>query len=195
MAKQLLPSPVGTGEPSPELVFTGSSRPGQVWLGPLHGPPVLHRHCDCPLGPAPQIQTKVLLADDAVCTTWISAHLSPRLAPLCLQEQWVWGVPVCVFPILFPHLRSQLVTCVQTPLSRPRARWRGARTCVSDAGARGPLLRTRFNPRAAGDDWPLREPPGFTQHHDQLVSNRSRVSCRLCGRREVHTAQRRHSRY
>ena len=25
MAKQLLPSPVGTGEPGPELVFTGSS--------------------------------------------------------------------------------------------------------------------------------------------------------------------------
>ena len=90
LAKQLLPSPVGTGEPGPELVFTGSSRPGQVWLGPLHGAPVLHRHCDCPLGPALQIQTKVLLADDAVCTTWISAHLSPRLAPLCLQEQWVW---------------------------------------------------------------------------------------------------------
>ena len=104
IGKTLLPSPVGTGEPSPELVFTGSSRPGQVWLGPLHGPPVLHRHCDCPLGPAPQIQTKVLLADDAVCTTWISAHLSPRLAPLCLQEQWVWGS-------LFVFFRSSSPIC------------------------------------------------------------------------------------
>lgn len=33
---------------------------GQSRLGPLHGRPALHRRCDCPLGWALQIQTKLL---------------------------------------------------------------------------------------------------------------------------------------
>lgn len=89
LAKQLLPSP-GAPE-SHAQSLSSQAAPGRARCGWVLGwAPVPHRHCDHPLGPALQIQTGVT-GDDAVCTTWISAHLSPRLAPLCLQERWVWG--------------------------------------------------------------------------------------------------------
>lgn len=89
LAKQLLPSR-GHWRAVPRACLHKQLQAGPGAAGPSARAPGPHRHCDCPLGPALQIQTGVT-RDDAVCTTWISAHLSPRLAPLCLQERWVWG--------------------------------------------------------------------------------------------------------
>lgn len=86
VGKTVAAKPGGRQRAEPRACLTSSSRPASCSWARCMDPPVLHRRCDCPLGWALQIQTKVLLADDAVCTAWTSAHLSLQLAPLCVQE-------------------------------------------------------------------------------------------------------------